>query len=170
MSSILHFDNVLINPSWLQCSDTWKSVCVCVCVHCGSVSSCRDGPSLRFVSLQRNTGRSLVHIPFCLYHTVHSRSWYSFSAQVPSPQTLAIQTCRHSHGGFVMIWKKKNSLASERRENERTSFLFTNWIPQKLSSFILWILLYTETGKCSLRHNDDLSRWKMNTARWLRGN
>lgn len=37
-----------------------------------------------------------------LYHTVHSMSWYSFSAQVPSPQTLAIHTRRRSRR--VLLW------------------------------------------------------------------
>lgn len=61
--------------------------------------------------------RSLVHIPFC--YTTQSTA-DSFSAQVASPQTLAIQTCSRSCGvllGLKTVWQLHS-----REENKRTSF------------------------------------------------
>lgn len=132
-------------------------VCKCVCVHCGSVSSSRDGPSPWFV-LEKLSPHSLW-----LDHTIHSRSWFSFSAQVQSPQTLAIQTCRRSR--MVLLWFKKFGICIKRRENERTSSLY---MLNSAEAKFLHSLdpPYRKTGKCSLRHSDTLWRWKMNIARW----
>lgn len=55
-----------------------------------------------------------------LYHIVHSSSWYSFSAQLPSLQTLAIQTQRRL-GGFVII--------STQGSRFRLAFVFQCSIP-----------------------------------------
>lgn len=126
----------LSDPSCLQCS--YLCVCVCVCVHCGSVSSYRAGHSPR--SLYRETPEKFSPHSLWLYHTVHSRSWYRFSAQVPSPQTLAIQTCWRSLGVLLSF---ENSLAFKLRENERTSVSLHAEF-QRFSSFILWIPLYTK--------------------------
>lgn len=103
MSSILHLDNVLINPRPIL--HGYSVHTRVVTEHCSlrlSVLSQRQSSSSVWearISTDKFSPRSLR-----LYRAVHSRSWYSFSAQVPSPQTLAIQTWRRSRGG--LLWFK----------------------------------------------------------------
>ena len=111
----------LSDPSCLQCS----YLCVCVCVHYGSVSSYRDGHSPQ--SLNRETPEKFSPRSLWLYHTVHSRSWYRFSAQVPSPQTLTIQTCWRSRG--VLLWFEKRFGIQTKGKWEDILF-FTPLIPE----------------------------------------
>lgn len=144
MSSILHFNNVLINPRPLlhgySAHVSGRTGWIILVVHCGSVSSYRQvlvlGSWSRY--LYRETLEKFSPHSLWLYHTVHSRSWYSFSAQVPSPQTLAIQTCRRSCG--LLLWFKNSlAVAFKRRENERTSFpshaeFHRSWVPSLFGS------------------------------------
>lgn len=101
-----------------------------------------------------------------------SSAWPTMLRDVPvrGPDTTAgpgvlSERQRHKH------WQSGNEDAPRRvllRPRGGGSVWGTG-IPLQSSSFFLWILVWRQTGKCSLRHNDKLSRWRTNAARQQAG-
>ena len=125
-------------------------MCASVCVHCGSVFYYRDSCSLPY-----KHWRTLVHFPFG-YTTQSTAGPGKVSVHECHHHKHSIQMCRCFPGGGVRITGGL-AIASKRRVKKMTSF------PYVLKSTVVKFLHYldapcTQKLKCSLRHNDSLSR------------
>lgn len=131
MSSILHFENVLISPCpILHGYSAHTCVCVFLIVRCGSVSSYRDGSSLGFVKPG-------------LFTEKHSRTGVYIPSQSTAGPGIVSVHKRHHHKHSqsrhvdapvgILLWLKNiMAIAFEKRENEEDFSFSTSRIPPSL--------------------------------------